>query len=65
MFSKACRSSMVTDLFPNATTVMENSIPLPSTLFAWPCALHKAVHKTAYIGKWHLGVEPVPEYFDL
>ncbi len=60
-----CRSSMVTGLFPNATSVIENNIPLPQTLFAWPRALHDAGYRTAYIGKWHLGVEPVPDYFDV
>jgi len=60
-----CRSSMVTGLFPNATTVVENNLHLPADLFAWPRALHDAGYETAYIGKWHLGVEPVPDYFDL
>jgi arylsulfatase A-like enzyme len=60
-----CRSSMVTGLFPNATGVVENNIPLPADLFAWPRALHDAGYRTAYIGKWHLGVEPVPDYFDV
>jgi arylsulfatase A-like enzyme len=56
---------MVTGLFPNATSVVENNIPLPTDLFAWPRALHDAGYRTAYIGKWHLGVEPVPDYFDV
>lgn len=60
-----CRSSMVTGLFPNATGVVENLIPLPSELFAWPRGLHEQGYKTAHIGKWHLGVDPVPEYWDV
>ncbi len=60
-----CRSSMVTGLYPNATTVIENNIPLPPGLFAWPRALHNVGYRTTYIGKWHLGVEPVPDYFDV
>ena len=60
-----CRSSMATGLFPNATTVVENNIHLPGELFAWPRAMQAAGYRTAYIGKWHLGVEPVPDYFDL
>jgi arylsulfatase A-like enzyme len=59
------RSSMLTGLFPNATSVVENNVPLPPALFAWPRALHHAGYRTAYIGKWHLGVEPVPDYFDV
>ncbi|HEX73446.1 MAG TPA: hypothetical protein ENN65_09045, partial [Candidatus Hydrogenedentes bacterium] len=59
-----CRSSMVTGLFPNATSVVDNSISLPPHLLAWPRTLREAGFKTAYIGKWHLGVEPVPDYFD-
>jgi len=60
-----CRSSMVTGLFPNATTVVENNIPLPASFFAWPRALRESGYRTAYIGKWHLGVDPVPDYFDV
>lgn len=60
-----CRSSMATGLFPTATTVVENNIPLPPDLFSWPRALHGAGYRTAYVGKWHLGVEPVPDYFDV
>ncbi len=60
-----CRSSMVTGLFPNATTVVENNCPLPATLLAWPRELRAAGYRTAYIGKWHLGVDPVPDYFDV
>ncbi len=60
-----CRSSMVTGLFPNATSVVDNNIPLPPDRFAWPRALRDAGYRTAYIGKWHLGVEPVPDYFDV
>jgi len=60
-----CRSSMVTGLFPNATSVIENNIPLPTHIFAWPRALHDAGYKTCYIGKWHLGINPVPDYFDV
>jgi len=59
-----CRSSMVTGLFPNATTVVENNIPLPPEKFSWMRAMHDAGYKVCYIGKWHLGTDPVPDYFD-
>ncbi len=59
-----CRSSMVTGLFPNVTGVVENKIPLPAKLFSWPRALGQAGYKVGYIGKWHLGTDPVADYFD-
>jgi len=59
-----CRSSMVTGLFPNATTVVENNIPLPPDRFSWMRAMHDAGYKVCYVGKWHLGTDPVPDYFD-
>jgi len=59
-----CRSSMVTGLFPNATGVVENNIPLPADKFSWMRAMHDAGYKVCYIGKWHLGTEPVPDYLD-
>lgn len=60
-----CRSSMVTGLYPNATGVVENNIPLRPDLFSWPRALHERGYRTGYIGKWHLGTDPVPAYFDV
>lgn len=60
-----CRSSMVTGLFPNVTGVVENLIPLRADLFSWPRVLHEQGYKTAHIGKWHLGVDPVPDYWDV
>ncbi len=59
-----CRSSMVTGLFPSATTVVENNIPLPQSKFSWMRKLHEGGYQTCYIGKWHLGTDPVPAYFD-
>ncbi|MHC4118912.1 MAG: sulfatase family protein [Planctomycetota bacterium] len=59
-----CRSSMVTGLFPSATGVVENNIPLPADKFSWMRAMHDAGYKVCYIGKWHLGTEPVPDYLD-
>jgi len=59
-----CRSSMVTGLFPNATGVVENNIPLPADKFSWMRAMRNAGYKVCYIGKWHLGTEPVPDYLD-
>ena len=59
-----CRSSMVTGLFPNATDVVENNIPLPASKFSWMREMHNAGYKVCYIGKWHLGTDPVPDYLD-
>lgn len=59
-----CRSSMATGLFPNQTGCVENNIHLSPSLFAWPRALRDAGYATGYIGKWHLGDDPVPAYFD-
>lgn len=60
-----CRSSLVTGLYPTSTGVVENLIPLRPDLFSWPRALRGAGYRTAYIGKWHLGTDPVPDYFDV
>ena len=60
-----CRSSLITGLYPTSTGVVENLIPLRPDLFAWPRALHEQGYRTAYIGKWHLGTDPVPDYFDV
>lgn len=59
-----CRSSMVTGLFPNTTTVVENNIPLPREKFSWLRSLRENDYKVCYIGKWHLGTDPVPDYLD-
>ena len=59
-----CRSSMVTGLFPNVTGVVENKIPLPADKFSWMRAMHNDGYKVCYVGKWHLGTEPVPDYLD-
>jgi len=59
-----CRSSMITGLFPNATGVVENYIPLRPHLFSWPRAMGEKGYEVCYIGKWHLGDDPVPDYFD-
>ncbi len=59
-----CRSSMITGLFPNVTGVVENNIPLRPDLFSWPRAMGEKGYEVCYIGKWHLGDDPVPDYFD-
>jgi len=60
-----CRSSLMTGLYPTSTGVVENLIPLRPDLFTWPRALKEQGYRTAYIGKWHLGTDPVPSYFDV
>ncbi len=66
------RSSIITGLYPNATSVFDNCTPktkyfLPSDLFSWLREIHDAGYRTSYIGKWHLGCdrEPIPDYFDV
>jgi uncharacterized sulfatase len=59
-----CRSSMVTGLFPSVTTVVENNVRLPQDMFSWMRKLGDNGYKVCYIGKWHLGIEPVPDYLD-
>ncbi len=60
-----CRSSMVTGLFPHATGVTDNLIDLDPKLFSWPRAMKEAGYTTCYVGKWHLGYPPAPDYFDV
>lgn len=50
------RASLLTGLYPHATGVTTNNIPLPETLQTLPELLDSS-YATAYIGKWHLGRE--------
>jgi len=60
-----CRSSMVTGLFPHANGVVDNLIPLDPKHFSYPRAMRESGYRTCYVGKWHLGTDPVPPYFDV
>jgi arylsulfatase A-like enzyme len=66
------RSSIVTGLYPNATSVVDNCNPytrffLPDDRFSWLRRMHDDGYTVCNIGKWHLGVSrrPIPEYFDI
>jgi len=66
------RSSIVTGLYPNATSVIDNCNPhtgffLPADRFSWLRQMHENGYTVCNIGKWHLGVSrrPIPEYFDV
>src|SRR4029078_8647940 len=65
------RSAILTGMYPHATGVIENGIPLLDHSRAFPKLLHDPGYRTAYIGTWPLGrgegtgVSPPPKYFDL
>ena len=66
------RSSIITGLYPNATSVVDNCNPhtqfyLPDDRFSWLREFHDSGYLVCNIGKWHLGVSrhPIPEYFDV
>ena len=55
------RSSLLTGMWPHVTGVTKNSVPLSSQFRALPQLLEKSDHRTAYLGKWHLGDEAIPQ----
>ena len=55
------RSSLLTGMWPHVTGVTKNSVPLRSQFRALPQLLEKSDHQTAYLGKWHLGDEAIPQ----
>src|SRR5207247_42344 len=56
------RSSFLTGLYAHATGIIDNvdRSPQSHALVTWPRLLHDAGYKTAFIGKWHMGVDASP-----
>src|SRR6266851_782841 len=55
------RSSLMTGMWPHANGCTRNSVPLDPQFQALPQLLQNKDYHTAYIGKWHLGDEAIPQ----
>jgi arylsulfatase A-like enzyme len=55
------RSSLLTGMWPHVTGVTKNSVPLSPQFRVLPQLLEKSDYRTAYLGKWHLGDETIPQ----
>ncbi len=55
------RSSLLTGMWPHVTGVAKNSVPLSPQFRVLPQLLEKSNYRTAYLGKWHLGDETIPQ----
>ncbi len=51
------RASIMTGLYAHRHGVRNNFTELPAQLPQWPGRLQAAGHRTAYVGKWHMGEE--------
>ncbi|MBN1346342.1 MAG: sulfatase-like hydrolase/transferase [Phycisphaerae bacterium] len=51
------RSTVMTGLWPHASGLTANNIPLPTETRCLPELLGDGGYRTAYMGKWHLGDE--------
>ncbi len=51
------RASILTGLYAHQHRVVDNEHPVPPGLTFYPQYLQKAGYETAFIGKWHMGVE--------
>lgn len=52
--SSPSRSSFMTGLYPQQTSVVTNNIPMDTTVVTFAEELLKDGYHTGYIGKWHL-----------
>ncbi|MBD3373506.1 sulfatase-like hydrolase/transferase [candidate division KSB1 bacterium] len=51
------RSTVMTGLWPHASGLEANNIPLPQNIPCFPELVNDTEYVTAYMGKWHLGDE--------
>jgi arylsulfatase A-like enzyme len=59
------RSSLMTGTWPHINGCTRNSVPLDRRFRVFPELMEDRDHRTAYIGKWHLGEEgPIGRGFD-
>ena len=56
------RASFLTGLYTHAHGIVDNvdRSPLSHKLMTWPRLLHESGYETAFIGKWHMGVDDSP-----
>jgi arylsulfatase A-like enzyme len=56
------RASFLTGRYPHQHGIVDNldRSPLSHQLVTWPRVLHDAGYQTAWIGKWHMGVDDSP-----
>lgn len=56
------RASFLTGLYTHAHGIVDNvdRSPLSHKLITWPRLLHESGYETAFIGKWHMGVDDSP-----
>jgi len=56
------RASFLTGLYPHTHGILDNTDrgPRSHELITWPRLLHDAGYETAFIGKWHMGVDDRP-----
>ncbi len=56
------RATFLTGLYPHTNQITDNGDRSPTShrLTTWPRLLHDSGYETAFIGKWHMGVDDSP-----